>query len=136
MTPTLANAEHQVTPDAGTALAIDRTRLAYERTLMAWIRTATSLISFGFTIYKFFELLHDKSGVTAPLPLFGSRPFGFVMVVLGLLALAFAVIQHGRNLRMLRLRYRAPVPRSGAALLAGMIAGLGILGLLAIAFHQ
>ena len=35
-------------------LALDRTRLAYERTLMAWVRTATSLISFGFTIYKFF----------------------------------------------------------------------------------
>ena len=24
--------------------------------MMAWIRTATSLISFGFTIYKFFDL--------------------------------------------------------------------------------
>jgi hypothetical protein len=58
------------------------------------------------------------------------------MVVLGILALAVAVIQHERNLRMLRLRYRAPVPRSAAALLAGLIAGLGILGLLAIAFHQ
>ena len=38
-------------------LALDRTRLAYERTLMAWVRTATSLISFGFTIYKFFAYL-------------------------------------------------------------------------------
>ena len=37
-------------PDA-TKLAVDRTRLAYERTLMAWVRTATSLISFGFTIF-------------------------------------------------------------------------------------
>ena len=42
--------------DVGTRLAVDRTRLAYERTLMAWVRTATSLISFGFTIYKFFQL--------------------------------------------------------------------------------
>jgi uncharacterized membrane protein YidH (DUF202 family) len=41
--------------DSGTRLAIDRTRLAYERTMMAWIRTAASLISFGFTIYKFFQ---------------------------------------------------------------------------------
>ena len=41
-------------PDA-TRLAVDRTRLAYERTLMAWIRTATSMISFGFTIFKFLE---------------------------------------------------------------------------------
>jgi putative membrane protein len=40
-------------PDA-TKLAVERTRLAYERTLMAWVRTATSLISFGFTLFKFF----------------------------------------------------------------------------------
>ena len=41
--------------DAGTRLALDRTALAHERTLMAWVRTAVSLISFGFTIYKFFH---------------------------------------------------------------------------------
>ena len=40
--------------DTSTRLAIQRTRLASERTLMAWIRTATSLIGFGFTIFKFF----------------------------------------------------------------------------------
>ena len=43
--PTLSN----------TDLAFERTVLAYERTLMAWIRTAISCISFGFTIYKFFQ---------------------------------------------------------------------------------
>jgi putative membrane protein len=42
--------------NAATRLAVDRTRLAYERTLMAWIRTAISLITFGFTIYKFFQI--------------------------------------------------------------------------------
>ena len=36
-----------------TELAFERTMLAHERTLMAWIRTAISMISFGFTIYKF-----------------------------------------------------------------------------------
>ena len=45
-----------VPADTGTRLAIDRTRLAYERTMMAWIRTATSLITFGFSVYKFFQL--------------------------------------------------------------------------------
>jgi putative membrane protein len=38
--------------DASTRLAAQRTRLAQERTLMAWIRTCTSLIAFGFTIFK------------------------------------------------------------------------------------
>jgi Domain of unknown function (DUF202) len=51
--------------DSGTRLAMDRTRLAYERTMMAWIRTAASLISFGFTIYKFFQL---EIKATAPNP--------------------------------------------------------------------
>ena len=47
--------------DTGTRLAVDRTRLAYERTLMAWIRTAVSMITFGFTIYKFFQFeLRDR----------------------------------------------------------------------------
>ena len=43
--------------DTSTRLAVERTRLANERTLMAWIRTATSLIAFGFTIFKFFQYL-------------------------------------------------------------------------------
>ena len=42
--------------DTGTKLALDRTWLAHERTMLAWVRTAASLISFGFTIYKFFQL--------------------------------------------------------------------------------
>ena len=42
--------------DTSTKLAYERTRLAYERTMQAWIRTATSLITFGFSVYKFFQL--------------------------------------------------------------------------------
>lgn len=32
-----------------------RTIMAADRTLMAWIRTSLSMMSFGFTIYKFLE---------------------------------------------------------------------------------
>ena len=46
---------------SNTDLAFERTMLAHERTLMAWIRTATSMISFGFTIYKFFQELNKTS---------------------------------------------------------------------------
>jgi putative membrane protein len=46
-------------PDA-TQLAVERTTLAHERTLMAWVRTSVSLISFGFTIYKFFQYLRES----------------------------------------------------------------------------
>ena len=47
--------EHEELP-LTTRLALDRTRIAYERTLMAWVRTGTSLITFGFAVYKFFNL--------------------------------------------------------------------------------
>ena len=51
-----------------TRLAVERTRLAHERTLMAWVRTATSLISFGFTLFKFFQYLHQAGGPPSALP--------------------------------------------------------------------
>ena len=45
----------------GKNLSFDRTRMAAERTLMAWVRTALSMISFGFTIYKFLEAMLPQS---------------------------------------------------------------------------
>jgi len=47
--------------DDSTQLGFERTRASFEQTLMSWIRTATSLITFGFSIYKFFEQLIDDS---------------------------------------------------------------------------
>ena len=32
---------------------------------MAWIRTSLSMISFGFTIYKFFQYLRESGEVVA-----------------------------------------------------------------------
>ena len=57
-----------VTLDTGTRLAVDCTRLAYERTMMAWVRTGTSMISFGFTIYKFFQDQNDRAQPAVPAP--------------------------------------------------------------------
>ena len=72
--------------DVGTRLAVDRTRLAHERTLMAWVRTATSLISFGFTIYKFFQF-ELKGQPPNPDRLIGARGFALIMIGTGLVAL-------------------------------------------------
>ncbi len=116
------------TPDAGTALAIDRTRLAYERTMMAWVRTATSLISFGFTIYKFFQL-----ELKGPLPdhLIGPRGFALIMISTGLVALAMAGIQHHESLRLMRATY-GTIPRSVAGPVAALVAMLGVFALLGV----
>jgi putative membrane protein len=116
-------------PDA-TRLAIERTRLAYERTLMAWTRTATSLISFGFTIYKFFQYLRQEQQI-ADTGAFGPRGFGLLMIGIGLTALAFATVEHRRNMNGLRASY-GPAPYSLAAIVAGLIAILGVVGMFTV----
>lgn len=111
-------------------LALDRTRLAYERTQMAWVRTATSLISFGFTIFKFFEYL---KGENAPVQerWFGPREFALLMIVTGLVALLLSSLDHRRHMQALRSQY-GPVPYSLAALMSILIAILGLFGLLSV----
>lgn len=117
----------------GNQMALDRTRLAYERTQMAWVRTATSLISFGFTIFKFFEYLRDQK-TTIPERWFGPREFALLMIATGLVALLLSTLEHRRHMQALRAQY-GPVPQSMAALLSGLIAILGIFGLLSVLFQ-
>ena len=129
------NAESVVVPLDATQLAAERTRLAYERTLMAWIRTATSLISFGFTIYKFFQFMHEEGKVASPDRLLGSRGFALLMILIGLVALLLATVQHRQDMKRLRAQYHE-APYSLAIVIAILIAGLGLLGLLAVIFRE
>ena len=116
--------------DSGTQLAIDRTRLAYERTMMAWIRTAASLISFGFTIYKFFQF-ELKTSAERPEHLIGPRGFAVIMIVTGLTGLMLAAIQHRSSLKLLREMY-GDQPRSVAGIVGWFVALLGVLALIAV----
>jgi putative membrane protein len=129
------NAERAVARLDATQLAIERTRLAHERTLMAWVRTATSLISFGFTIYKFFQFLRQEGDIENPEGLFTSREFALLMILVGLGMLALATLQHWRNMKRLQA-HDAEAFHSLALLLASLVAGLGVLGLLAVIFRQ
>ena len=115
-------------PDA-TKLAVDRTRLAYERTLMAWIRTATSLISFGFGTYKFFQFLRGES--PAVQGVLGLRGFAMLMIAIGLASLLLATVQHRRDLRALQAEY-GRMPSSLAEVVAALVAALGVLGFLSV----
>ena len=120
-------------PDA-TKLAVDRTRLAHDRTLMAWVRTSTSLISFGFTMYKFFQYLHDnRQG--APERMIGPRGFAMIMITIGLAGLVLATIEHRRSMVALRTEYGGIVPYSLTTIVAGLIAILAVLLFTAVAFH-
>ncbi len=49
-------------PKLPTDLGTTRTIMAADRTLMAWIRTSLSMLSFGFTIYKFLDTATEKAG--------------------------------------------------------------------------
>jgi putative membrane protein len=122
-----------VVPDKN-QLALDRTFMALERTLMAWIRTATSLITFGFTLYKFFYYLQQQDPVRHPEHVFGARTVGILMIVIGLLSLGLAAAQHWQQLKRLRTHYAAP--RSLSQWVAVLVAALGLVALLTTAFQH
>jgi putative membrane protein len=120
-------------PEA-TKLAVDRTRLAHDRTLLAWIRTSTSLISFGFTIYKFFQYLQESKQGSPTERLLGPREFALLMIGTGVILLVLATLDHWRQMTELRRQYRA-VPRSLATVLAAFISLLGLVGLVSVALR-
>lgn len=132
---TKQNARGAVAPLDATQLAIERTRLAHERTLMAWVRTATSLISFGFTIYKFFQFTREESHIEHPEHLLGPHNFALLMILAGLVSLVLATVQHWQSLKTLRAQ-DPQAPYSLAMMLAILVAGLGLLGSLAVIFRQ
>lgn len=100
--------------------------------MMAWVRTSTSLISFGFTIHKFFQFRLEQA--QAPVNrLLGPGEFGGLMVLIGLLALALASWDHRRSMNMLRASY-GPVPYSAAAAIGLLIFLLGATALVAMLF--
>ena len=119
--------------DASTRLAAQRTRLAQERTLMAWIRTCTSLIAFGFTIFKFFQYLSTTERRREPIV--SPWVFGVVMILVGLTGLILAWIQHRQEMKALRAE-AGPMPYSIAGVMAGFIAGLGAIALIIVAFRM
>ena len=115
--------------DTATTLAFERTRIAYERTMMAWIRTATSLITFGFSVYKFFQL--EMAGKSPGAAVVGSREFAIALIGIGLLSLLLGTLEHWRDLKMLRSQY-AGMPRSMSGVVAILIAALGLFALAAV----
>ena len=66
---------------------------------MAWIRTATSLIAFGFTIFKFFQYLatqEHRRTIVSPWVV------GMAMILVGLTGLALAWVQHRQQMKELK----------------------------------
>ena len=103
--------------------------------MMAWVRTATSLITFGFTVYKFFQL--EEGAGEIPRHLIGPREFALMMISIGIFSLLLATLQHRQNMQILRVHYRGMrIPVSLAAVVGGLIALLGILALIAVILRR
>ena len=111
------------------SLALQRTFLAHERTLMAWVRTSTSLISFGFSVYKFFAYLRATEHRIPQR--FGPREFAITMIGIGVVALALAVVQQRRAFKLLEAENKTGFS-SLAEKFAAVIACLGSFLLIAV----
>jgi putative membrane protein len=120
------------TLDASTRLALARTYAAYERTMMAWIRTATSLITFGFSVYKFFQL--EAPRMAERKRLIGPRQFALMLVSIGLVSLLLATFEYRQNIRTLGAEYAGK--RSLSVLVAALISMLGFIALFLMIFRQ
>jgi hypothetical protein len=84
------------------------------------------MISFGFTIYKFFEF--EAAGKVVDRGLLSPRIFG-------LLELLLAAIGHRRVIKALAVQMPEP-PKSVAEAVAGVVSVFGILVLFATAFRH
>lgn len=120
--------------DASTSVAFETVRASNERIMMSWISTATSLIAFGFSIYKFFQI--EAPGSPQQNRLVGPREFAFALVSIGLFALLLATIEHSQGVRALAAQYGTRRRISLAGLVAALISILGIFALLAMVFSQ
>lgn len=117
-----------------TDLSFERTILSHERTLMSWVRTAASLISFGFTLYKFLEEVAPVREVHQH-KLFTPRIVGMFMISFGLIGLLLALIQHHTSLRRLK-RSHPLTQRSISSVLAILMLAFGVALFLGTWFRQ
>ncbi|MCE5241471.1 DUF202 domain-containing protein [bacterium] len=116
---------------SSTEMAVMRTRLALERTLDAWVRTALSMITFGFTIYRFLQQMQERMPAPPDRP-HAARHVGLALAAIGTLGLTAALCQHVKAYEQLGLHVlRRPV--SVSLVIGCCIALLGLLVFLGIA---
>jgi len=118
-----------------TNLAVLRSYMAAERTLMAWIRTTISMITFGFTLAKLGQAVHDVEikKLLGGVEILGVRRIGYFLVVLGTVALFGATLQYRHEIRELRSmglsrKFSIPLIAAGALILLGAFAFTSLIG--------
>ena len=106
-----------------TDMALERTYWAAQRTLMGWIRTAISMISFGFTIGKLGQTLHEieVKGLRGT-SMIGVDTIAYFLVIIGTLALLGAAIQY--SIRVSKLFNRGMKRELSIELLVALVLSL------------
>ncbi len=104
--------------------ALVRTAFSCERSLMAWIRTSVSLYTFGFSISTFIDFLQlQEKGFQVSVEF---RRVGLVLIAVGIVAVASAVVDHLKRIRTMR---RLGLPSSTRSVLpAATATALGLTG--------
>ena len=124
MTASRAKGNLGLPSDLGTM----RTIMAADRTLMAWVRTSLSMLSFGFTIYKFLEsAVQSDQLARADSP----QQVGLFLAGVGTLSMLLGVVSYWTTLKDLRrteeFRLGRPTLLIGVIMtIAGVVMFLGI----------
>ncbi|NLH15779.1 MAG: DUF202 domain-containing protein [Phycisphaerae bacterium] len=109
-----------------------RTIMASDRTLMAWTRTSLSLISFGFSIFKFMQYMQEEGSILLKSHN-GPRYFGMTLITVGIISLSIACYQYWQFEK--RYNPERKWYTNVSFLTAAFIAVLGILSLLNTVFQ-
>ncbi len=103
--------------------------LANERTFLAYARTALAFIAFGFVIARF-SLFEREVAALAHLQQNSpqiSTVFGTVMALAGVGCAIYGAARYIQSARAIRAGTDASMPDGAAALIAGVIAIIGII---------
>jgi putative membrane protein len=117
-------------------MAVERTMMAADRSMMAWVRTGLSLITFGFTIYKFLDIQRQQlieAGKIVP-PISGPKVFGLLMIGIGILSLLMGTVEYLATTRSYRMQSGIRRPMY-SLYLSAIITIIGIILFMGIIFQ-
>jgi putative membrane protein len=109
-----------------TDIAVERTVMAAGRTLMAWVRTALSMISFGFTIYKFLQAATQGEQL-GMLKSNGARNLGLSLIALGVISVVLGSVEYFQTVNRLNKMSTTKYRAINFSFIVGVL--IGLLGL-------